>query len=515
MEAALVILDGWGIHRYWPVPGDAIETPGGNGRDAIATTSTPTFDNLLEIGAVGHLRTDGNTVGLPAGEMGNSQVGHLTIGAGRVVEQASRRIDTAIETGTLGDQSALRAAFDTVSRTGGCLHLWGLLSDGGVHASAKHLHALVDLAAAAGLETALHVVTDGRDTPPRSARRFLTPLQRRVDAHPGVEMATVSGRYFAMDRDRNWSRTRRAYEAIVDGIGTRRVAETGEAIEVAYADGESDEFIAPTVVAGAPRVHDGDAVIMANFRADRARQLTRMLADIDPTWPFETDPPSLHVTTMAEYDRTFDLPVVFEPIEPTTTLGSVLADTGHTQLRIAESEKYPHVTYFLNGGREVRFDGEHREIIESPDVPTYDRQPEMSAPGVTERTLSIIAEEDPDVLVLNYANPDMVGHTGDFEAVVEAIESVDHELGRLLDGLPSCHVLIIADHGNAEDMGTPEEPHTAHTTNPVPCIYLDPEGDDGGHRIRNGGTLADVTPTLLLLMGLDVPEEMTGTSLFE
>lgn len=514
MEVALVILDGWGIGRGWPAQRSEWSASDG-GRDAIAMADTSTFDELLERGAIGQLRADGETVGLPTGQMGNSQVGHLTIGAGRVVEQVSRRIDRAIEDGALLDRPVLSQTFERVQHADSRLHLWGLLSDGGVHASNRHLHALIELADEAEIDTAVHVVTDGRDTPPQSALQYLPPLQQLVDSSDTTQIETVSGRYFAMDRDGNWERTHREYEAMVDGVGTRRVVNAKTAVEAAYAVGESDEFIAPTVLEAASGLAADDIVLMANFRADRARQLTRMLADIEPSWSFEIEPPDIDVVTMAEYDKTFDLPVVFEPIEPTATLGSVLAESGHTQLRIAESEKYPHVTYFINGGREVRFDGELREIIESPDVATYDRQPEMSAAEVTDRTLDIVTEEDPDVLVLNYANPDMVGHTGDFEAAVAAIEAIDRELGRLLDGLPPSHVLVIADHGNAEDMGTTEEPHTAHTTNPVPCIYLDRDGSDGDHRIRDGGTLADVTPTILTLLDIDIPAEMTGTSLLE
>ena len=514
MDAALIILDGWGAGRDWPGVRKGPSTPS-QGRDAIAAANTPVFDTLLDRAAVGQLRADGETVGLPHGQMGNSQVGHLTIGAGRVVEQVSRRIDLAIESGTLGDLAALSTVFDHVCESNTRLHLWGLLSDGGVHADDAHLRSMIELADVSGLDTVVHVVTDGRDTPPRSARRFLTPLTTVVDGTDSVQIGTVSGRYFAMDRDQNWHRTRRAYEAMVFGLGSRRVDTAIDAVEAAYAVGETDEFIAPTVIDDTPPMDDGDAVVTMNFRADRARQLTRLLADIDPIWPFESDPPSLSVTTMAEYDRTFELPVVFEPIEPKATLGSVLEMAGLSQLRIAESEKYPHVTYFINGGREIQFEGEHRAIIPSPSVPTYDRQPEMSAAEVTTRALELTEQEDPAVLVLNYANPDMVGHTGVFKAVVAAIECVDRELGRLLEGLPACHVLIIADHGNAEDMGSSAEPHTAHTTNPVPCIYLAPGGDDGGYRIRDGGTLADVTPTLLTLMDLEIPTEMIGRSLLE
>lgn len=515
MEVALVILDGWGVSRDFPGVSDGSGPARTAGRDAIAAAETPLFDSLLSRVAVGHLRADGETVGLPPGQMGNSQVGHLTIGAGQVVEQPASRIDLAIKEGTLGTNEAIASMVDHVRSTNRRLHLWGLLSDGGVHSSGEHMRELIHLAEEASVATSVHVVTDGRDTPPQSSRRFLAPLQYHIDRCEHIEVATVCGRYFAMDRDHNWERTRLAFDAMVHGVGIRRVEDAASAVEAAYSVGESDEFIAPTVIDGAHSMTEDDAVFMTNFRADRARQLTRMLADIDPAWPFDTDPPPLQITTMAEYDRTYDLPVAFEPIEPEVTLGSAIADAGLTQLRIAESEKYPHVTYFVNGGREDRYPGERREIVPSPPVATYDRQPEMSAPQVVDTAISIIEDEDPDVLVLNFANPDMVGHTGDFEATVEAIEVVDRELGRLLEHLRGAHVLVIADHGNAEDMGTPNNPHTAHTTNPVPCLYLDPDGDDGGRSIRRGGTLADVTPTLLELLEIEIPEVMTGRSLFE
>ncbi|MFP4590130.1 MAG: 2,3-bisphosphoglycerate-independent phosphoglycerate mutase [Halobacteriales archaeon] len=515
MEVALIVLDGWGINHHWPVAGDPIEEPRSGGRDAIATAETPTFDRLLETASVGHLRADGETVGLPPGQMGNSAVGHLTIGAGAVLEQPPMRIDRAIGAGRLGAVPAIAEAIQVAANRDGRLHLWGLLSDGGVHGDLAHLTALLSAAADAGVPTAVHAVTDGRDTPPRCARRFLGPLSHAIDAHPDVHLATVSGRYYAMDRDGNWSRTRRAYEAMVDGLGTRVATDAGDAIERAYAAGEADEFVAPTVVRGAPTVDDGDAVLMANFRADRARQLARMLGDVEPAWPFETDPPSVHLATMTAYDETFPFPVAFETIQPAATLGAALADAGLTQLRIAETEKYAHVTYFLNGGRETRYPGERREIVPSPAVATYDRAPEMSAPEVTDRTIALLEADDPDVLVLNYANPDMVGHTGDFDAAVAAVEAVDAQLGRLLEALDGAHVLVIADHGNADDMGTPGEPHTAHTTNPVPCIYVAPDGTDGGRSVRRGGTLVDVAPTLLTRLGLEVPPGMTGRDLLE
>jgi 2,3-bisphosphoglycerate-independent phosphoglycerate mutase len=320
-----------------------------------------------------------------------------------------------------------------------------------------------------------------------------------------------------MDRDRNWERTRRAYDAIVNREADHTAATAVDAVEASYDRGDTDEFVEPTLVEGGPALADGDAVVFFNFRPDRARQLVRMLGDVDPEWPFETRPPETRLVTMTEYDRTFDFPVAFPPEEPEVTLGGALSAAGKTQLRLAESEKYAHVTYFLNGGREVEFEGEIREIIESPDVPTYDQQPEMSAEAVTDTAIGIVESADPDVLVLNYANPDMVGHTGDFEAAVAAVEAVDTQLGRLVDAIRAAggHVLITADHGNADDMGTPETPHTAHTTNPVPVIYLAPDGTDGGRSLRSGGSLCDLAPTLLALVGVDRPDAMTGESLLE
>lgn len=509
MDAALVVLDGWGLPSSSAA--DATEVS----RDAIATADTPTFDRIRSEGAVGSLRADGETVGLPPGRMGNSAVGHLTIGAGRAIEQPFLQINRSIDAGDLGEQPVLAGLLDRLADRDGRLHLWGLVSDGGVHGDLDHLRALVRLAGDAGVATVTHAVTDGRDTHPTCATRLLRPLERTAEAVGTGDIVTVTGRYFAMDRDEHWERTSRAAEAVVHGRGRRVATSAVDAVEQAYAVGQTDEFIQPTVIDGGEPLEPGDGVLMANFRADRARQLTRMLTGIDPVWPMVIDPPAVDLVTMTTYDRTFDLPVVFEPTEPTVTLGSTLAEAGLTQLRVAESEKYPHVTYFINGGREVRFQGELREIIPSPDVDTYDLQPAMSATAVTDTTLDRIDADDPDVLVLNYANPDMVGHTGVFEAVVEAVEAVDTELGRLLDGLPPCDVIVIADHGNAEDMGSPSEPHTAHTTNPVPCIYLDADGTGGGHRIRAGGTLADVTPTLLGLLDIPVPDEMTGTSLLE
>jgi 2,3-bisphosphoglycerate-independent phosphoglycerate mutase len=549
MDVGLVILDGWGCN------------PDEHARDGVAAAETPNFDRYWGEGARATLETHGRRVGLPEGQMGNSEVGHLNIGAGRVVKQESARVTDAIarwrgervaakpprsdEVGStdpdpdpddvpIDENEAVGSAFARARERGGRVHFLGLVSDGGVHSYQSHLHALVDLAAQRDVEAVTHAFTDGRDTAPKGGAGYLADLQAHAAERGTGHVATVSGRYYAMDRDENWERTGRAYDAIVDREAEHAAESAVAAVEASYERDDTDEFVEPTLIEGRPALRGGDAALFFNFRADRARQLTRMLADIRPEWPFETDPPDVRLVTMTEYDETFDLPVAFPPRRPADTLGEVLSAAGRTQLRIAETEKYAHVTYFLNGGREVEFAGELREIVPSPDVPTYDLQPEMSAPAVTDTAIDVIgggarrapgdasgdeppADEDPSVVVLNYANPDMVGHTGDFEAAVAAVEAVDEQLGRLVAAMrvAGAHVLVTADHGNADDMGTPENPHTAHTTNPVPFVYLAPDGTDGGRRVRESGTLADVAPTVLALAGIEKPAAMTGESLLE
>ncbi len=497
MDAALVVLDGWGI--------------GSGGRDAVAAARTPAFDRLRSENEGETLTTHGQSVGLPSGQMGNSEVGHLTIGAGRVVPQSSTRISDAIADGSIAENEAISGAIEHARAHGGRVHLMGLVSDGGVHSLQSHLHALIELIAERDVPAVTHAFTDGRDTSPTSGVGYLRDLEA-VAANAGTgRVATVSGRYYAMDRDENWDRTKRAYDAIVNRSGEYTAASAVESVEQAYEREETDEYIVPTLIEDAPALAEGDAVVFCNFRADRARQLTRLLAGIRPEWPFETNPPETRLVTMTEYDATFGLPVAFPPTEPHDTLGEVVAEHGRTQLRIAESEKYAHVTYFLNGGREVEFDGERRTIVDSPDVPTYDHQPEMSAPDVTDAAIDAIERDDPSVLVLNYANPDMVGHTGDYEAAVAAVEAVDTQLGRLVEACreAGAQVFVTADHGNADDMGTPENPHTAHTTNPVPFVAV----TDEAHAVREDGTLTDIAPTVLSAMGIEVPEAMTGESL--
>ena len=524
MRTALVVLDGWGLGADSEYRTDAVGTeadvPTDGGRDAVKAADTPTFDDAIDRGAYGSLVVHGRRVGLPDGQMGNSEVGHLNIGAGRVVKQAYTRITDSLAAGRFADNDALASAFDRVAETGGRVHFMGLVSDGGVHSHVSHLEALIDAAAEAGVPATTHAFTDGRDTAPEIADEFLARVADHAADRGTGEVATVIGRYLAMDRDENWDRTRRAYDAIVNREADHEADSAVEAARAAHARGETDEFIEPTLVTAGDDAHgvaDGDAVIFFNFRADRARQLVRLLTDTRPEWEFEVDQPDVELVTMTEYDETFTFPVAFPPEIPENTLGEVVSETDGTQLRIAESEKYPHVTYFLNGGREVKFPGELRSIVKSPDVPTYDRQPEMSAPELTDEAIRVIEDDDPDLVVLNYANPDMVGHTGDFDAAVEAVEAVDAELSRLLDAIADAggHAVVTADHGIADDMGPESDPHTAHTFNPVPFVYLTPDGDDGDRTVRSGGSLCDIAPTLLDLLAVDRPTEITGESLLQ
>jgi 2,3-bisphosphoglycerate-independent phosphoglycerate mutase len=500
----LVVLDGFGI-------GD------GGPADATAIAHTPFFVEARERHASARLETSGEAVGLPPGQMGNSEVGHMTMGAGRVIEQDMTRINHAIERGELTSNGPLESAFGAAG-AGGVLHLMGLLSDGGVHSHVDHLEALLDLCRERGIRPALHLFLDGRDTPPRSGEDFVRALLPSIE-RCGGHVASVIGRYYAMDRDARWDRIGAAYRAIAAREGLA-APDAVAAVKQSYERNEGDEFVKPTVIDGGAALADGDSVIFFNFRADRARELTNAITGVKAEAFAEQFDRSPAVDLAAfvcftEYDADFGLEVAFPSLPARQILGEVIAQAGLSQLRIAETEKYAHVTFFFNSGLETPFPGEDRVLIPSPrDVATYDHKPEMNAQQVTEKLLACMAEEDYAFILLNFANPDMVGHTGVLDAAVKAIETIDGCLERVAGAIlqRGGSLIVTADHGNCELMVNPETggPHTAHTTNPVPVYWFAP--DRGGRELRDGG-LADLAPTILDLLGLPVPETMTGRSL--
>jgi len=501
----LVILDGFGLGQ------------GGPG-DATAVANAPFFAKLGASFPTAQLETSGAAVGLPVGQMGNSEVGHTTLGAGRIIDMDIVRISKAIAAGELAASPAIQAALGAAERAGGALHLMGLVSDGGVHSSLDHVYGILQLLAQRRIRPILHAFTDGRDTAPRCAREFVLPLEARCRELGGC-IATLSGRYYAMDRDKHWERVERAYQAIVSREG-RACASAVEAVERGWAENEGDEFIAPSVIAGGPALRDGDAVLFFNFRADRARELTNALTRVRPeklggaVLALPRVRPAVFAT-LTDYDETFGLPAVLGAVGVSASFGELVAATGARQLRIAETEKYAHVTYFFNGGREQPFANEDRILIPSPrDVPTYDLKPEMSAVAVTDALLEALAKHDYRFVLVNYANPDMVGHTGVIHAGVAAVETVDACLARLCAAVLTRggSLLITADHGNIEQLIDPTtgDPHTAHTTNPVPIWWV--TRDPAAVGLRNGG-LADVAPSLCALLDLPAPREMTGRSL--
>jgi 2,3-bisphosphoglycerate-independent phosphoglycerate mutase len=498
----LLILDGWG-HRDDPAD------------NALAQADLPNWHRLLARCPHTLIHTEGRHVGLPDGQMGNSEVGHMNLGAGRIVYQDLTRVDAAIEDGSFFDNPGLRAACEAVLEDGGTLHVMGLLSPGGVHSHERHIFAMLELAARMGVpRVAVHAFLDGRDMPPRSAAPSLTALQARCDALGNAHVASVGGRYYAMDRDQRWDRVRRAWDAIVDARADQHAASAQAALEAAYARGENDEFVAPTVIDGAVPMADGDAIVFMNFRADRARQLSA--AFVDPGFSgFAARRPLLaRFTCLTEYDATLPASVAFAPADLTHTFGELLAEHGMTQLRIAETEKYAHVTFFFSGGREAPYPGEERILVPSPHVATYDQQPEMSCPELTAKLVEAIRARRFDAIVCNIANPDMVGHTGDLQAAILAAQAVDVAIGAVADAIDAVGgaLLITADHGNLEMMRDPAtgQPHTAHTVGPVPLVYVGARADA---RLRDGGALRDVAPTLLELLQLPQPAEMTGHSL--
>ena len=498
----LCVLDGWG-HR-----GEASD-------NAVALGHTPVFDGLWVKGPRCFLRTCGEDVGLPAGQIGNSEVGHMNIGAGRIVLQDLLMIGRALEEGELDRNPAFGALVDTLRGTGGACHLMGLASPGGVHAHQDHMLALAEKLAASGIPVRIHAFTDGRDVPPKSGRASLAALEKAIEPLEGVAIATVTGRYFAMDRDKRWERVEKAYKAVARGQG-EPFGSADEAIAAAYGAGVTDEFVEPAVIGGYGGMEDGDGILFANFRSDRARQI--LTAFLDPGFDgFQADPPALAgACGMVEYSEALNarMGAIFPPKALTDVLGEVAARAGLTQLRLAETEKYPHVTFFLNGGEETEFAGEKRILVPSPKVATYDLQPEMSANTVADNLVEAIESGAYDLIVVNFANPDMVGHTGDLKAAIKAVETVDACLGRAVEAIEAVGgaMFVTADHGNCETMRDPEtgEPHTAHTLNVVPAVVV---GVEGAHALMADGRLADVAPTLLHLLGLEQPAAMTGTSL--
>lgn len=504
----LIVLDGWGYR----------EDPQFN---AIHAAHAPFWQHLWQDYPHTLAVASGLAVGLPKGQMGNSEVGHLHMGAGRLVPQDLTRIDLAIESGEFFENPVLTRTIDQLLKSGRSLHIMGLLSPGGVHSHEKHIMAMIKLAAQRGLKSIyLHAFLDGRDTPPQSAQASLIAINETFKQVGIGSIKSLIGRYYAMDRDQRWERTERAYDLLTQGRTDFHASSALEGLAEAYARGENDEFVQPTAIHAPGQepviLQDGDAVVFMNFRADRARQLTRALTDNQFTgFQRKVRPILATFVTLTEYASDINAEVAFAPTSLKNFLGEYVSKLGYRQLRIAETEKYAHVTFFFNGGEEKPYPGEDRELIPSPKVATYDLQPEMSADALTERLITAIESREYSLIVCNFANPDMVGHTGDFNATIKAIETIDHCLKRIITVLlaVSGEAVITADHGNAECMYDPAtaQPHTAHTTNLVPVIYI------GRHAIptTHEGVLSDIAPTLLNLMGLEKPQEMTGKPLFQ
>lgn len=501
---AIIILDGYGKRD---------ETVG----NAVAQANTPNFDRYWEAFPHSTLKAAGLDVGLPEGQMGNSEVGHTNIGAGRIVYQSLTRIDKAITDGEFQTNDVLIEAMDHAIKNDSALHLFGLLSDGGVHSHQNHLYALLETAKEKGVkETYVHAFLDGRDVAPTSGAGFMQDLVDKMAELSYGKVATVTGRFYAMDRDKRWERVEKAYNALVNGEGVK-ATDPVQAIKDSYANGVNDEFVLPIVIEenGEPiaKVKENDAVIFFNFRPDRAIQLSNAFTDKEWNFFARENHPVVKFVTMTLYNPSIDAKVAYPPIELKNVLGEVLSNAGLKQLRIAETEKYPHVTFFMNGGRNEEFPGESRILINSPKVETYDLKPEMSAYEVTDALVADIEADKHDAIILNFANPDMVGHSGMLEPTIKAIEAVDENLGRVVDAIlaKDGYAVIFADHGNSETMMTPEgKPHTAHTTVPVPVIVTKKDVT-----LREDGRLADVAPTMLDLLNIEQPVEMTGESLIK
>ncbi len=501
----LMILDGFGIN----------ENEKGN---AVKLAKTPNIDKLMKTCPTTIIHTSGMDVGLPDGQMGNSEVGHTNIGAGRIVYQDLTKITKSIEDGDFFSIPELTEAIENCKKNHSKLHILGLLSDGGVHSHIRHLYALLELARRKDFEDVyVHCFLDGRDTPPASAEGYIAKLEEKMKEKGVGKIATISGRFYSMDRDKRWQRVQKAYDALVNGIGNKANSAIS-AIEASYQKEVFDEFVEPTVICSkeepVAKIENNDSVIFYNFRPDRAREITRAL--VDPEFnEFETKKMNLYYVCFKQYDETIpNVQIAFKPEELKNTFGEYISQKGLTQLRIAETEKYAHVTFFFNGGEEKQYPGEDRILIPSPKVETYDLQPEMSAEEVTQKVVEAIQSEKYNVIILNYANPDMVGHTGNLEAAIQAIEKIDECVQRVVNAIKEKNgaLIITADHGNAEQMIDYKtgEPHTAHTTNPVPLILV---GVD--NVTLKEGKLADLAPTMLDILDLEQPEEMTGESLIE
>lgn len=497
----LCILDGWG---------ERAETL----NNAIKTGNTPNWDRLAAAGPKSKLSASGLDVGLPDGQMGNSEVGHMTIGSGRVILQDLPRIDSAIHDGSLDDNPLLLDFIEKMQASGGTCHLMGLLSDGGVHSHQWHMRTLAAILSSQGVPVKVHVFLDGRDTPPKSAAGLVQRFESEIRYMNGISIATVIGRYWAMDRDRRWDRVEKAYNCLVDGVGSH-METAADAINTAYDNNVTDEFVEPTIIGAYSGMKDGDGILMANYRTDRAREILGALGD--PGFNgFERGRKVSFAARagMVEYSDALrpHYVALFPPVELHDILAEVISGAGRTQLHTAETEKYAHVTFFFNGGRETPFPGEERVLVNSPDVPTYDQQPEMSAPEVTDKLVAAVEGGAFDFIVVNYANGDMVGHTGKMDAAVKAVEAVDTCLGRLEDAVRKAGgvMLVTADHGNCEKMLDGTQSHTAHTLFPVPAVLVNAPA--WAHGLRDGG-LADLAPTLLQLLGLDIPQAMSGHTL--
>ena len=501
----LMILDGFG------------KNPNKEG-NAIELANTPNIDELMKKNPTTTIYTSGLAVGLPEGQMGNSEVGHTNIGAGRIVYQELTRITKSIEDGDFFSNQELVAAIENCQKNNSKLHIMGLLSDGGVHSHMRHLFAVLELAKRKGFEDVyVHCFLDGRDTPPASAEGYILKLEEKMKEKGVGKIATIAGRFYAMDRDKRWQRVQKAYDAMVKGEGVKATS-AEMAIEASYQKEVFDEFVEPTVIYSGDKpvakIENNDSVIFFNFRPDRAREITRTLVDKDFS-DFETEKLNLYFVCFTQYDETMpNVHIAFKPTVLKNTFGEYISNNGLTQLRIAETEKYAHVTFFFNGGNEKQYPGEDRILVPSPKVETYDMKPEMSAYEVTEKVLEQIENEKYNAIILNFANPDMVGHTGSLDAAIKAVEAIDECVGKIVKAVEKVNgvLLITADHGNAEQMIDYKtgEPHTAHTTNPVPLILV------GMEDIKlKEGKLADLAPTMLDIMGLAKPEEMTGESLIE